>query len=113
MGSILSKNRKTKIKDFEHENFSYDEYTLEVEVLLQLILGCLALLVIIVLIIALVLCIKFCTSNNNQKIADVPPAFIYVCPWSSTQTNPLDQNQINQIDQNQMNRIMEQINPYS
>ena len=59
------------------------------------------------------LCIKFCTSNNNQKIADVPPAFIYVCPWSSTQTNPLDQNQINQIDQNQMNRIMEQINPYS
>merc|ERR1712141_267508 len=108
MGSILSKNRKTKIKDFEHENFSYDEYTLEVEVLLQLILGCLALLVIIVLIIALVLCIKFCTSNNNQKIADVPPAFIYVCPWSSTQTNPLDQNQINPYSVNQQSHTTNQ-----
>ena len=51
---FYQKTEKPKIKDFDHENYSFDEYTLELEVLLQLILGCLALLVIIVLIIGMI-----------------------------------------------------------
>ena len=86
------------------ESYEYDN-SYEVEILLQLILGCLFLLVFIVLIISIVLCCKFCVANSS-KIADVvPPAFIYICPMSNTQT----QIDPNQLDPAQLNQIMESI----
>ena len=86
------------------DSYEYDN-SYQVEILLQLILGCLFLLVFIVLIISFVLCCKFCVSNSS-KIADVvPPAFIYVCPMSNTQT----QIDPNQLDPAQLNQIMESI----
>ena len=68
-----------------HESYYYDN-TIKVEVFLQLILGCLTLLVIIVLIISMVLCAKLCNSNTNDQMGDsaTPPAFIYVTPLRIT-----------------------------
>merc|ERR1712141_591292 len=85
------------------DSYEYDN-SYQVEILLQLILGCLFLLVFIVLIISIVLCCKFC--SNSSKIEDVvPPAFIYLCPMSNTQT----QIDPNQLDPEQLNQIMESI----
>ena len=69
------------------DSYEYDN-SYQVEILLQLILGCLFLLVFIVLIISFVLCCKFCVSNSS-KIADVrlDPAQLNQI-MESIQTNP-------------------------
>ena len=86
------------------ESYEYDN-SYQVEILLQLILGCLFLLVFIVFIISVVLCCKFCVSNSSKIAEVVPPAFIYICPMSNTQT----QIDPNQLDPAQLNQIMESI----